>query len=69
MNFSEALNSTKEGLNIVRKDWDASKHLTIVTGPDGEPLLALTETRTDISAWVPTMQDLFADDWEVRENG
>jgi len=65
MNFSDALSRTKEGLKIIRRDWDSSQHLNVVTGPDGEPLIALTEVRTDITAWITTNRDLFADDWEV----
>jgi hypothetical protein len=70
MNFSEALARTKEGLKIIRRSWDESQHLNVVTGPDGEPLIALTETKVEITAWIPTTKDLFADDWEVRiDNG
>lgn len=70
MNFSDALSRTKEGLKIIRRGWDESRHLNIVTGPDDQPLIALTETRVEVTAWIPTNDDLFADDWEVRvDNG
>ncbi len=65
MNFSDALAKTKDGLKLAREGWDPSQHLNIVIGSDGQSMLALTETRTDIMAWVPTMKDLFADDWKV----
>jgi len=70
MNFSDALARAKDGLKIVRRSWDQSMQLNVVTGPDGESLIALTETKVDMTAWVPTNKDLFADDWEVRiDNG
>lgn len=69
MNFSEALLKAKEGLSLIRRDWDPVKYLTIVTGADGNPILASTETRVEVSLWLPLSDDLFADDWEVVENG
>lgn len=69
MNFSEALLKAKEGLPLIRRDWDPAKYLTIMTGAGGNPILASTETRVEVFAWLPLSDDLFADDWEVVENG
>lgn len=66
MNFSDALSLAKLGSKIVRIGWEQSRYLNMATGPDNNPLIALTETRVEMTAWIPSNADLFADDWEVR---
>lgn len=81
MNFAKALEALKEGRTLTRdcdlwrgRNMGISIHTEMSireygcidlysmfqTSPDGDP-------EVDIMPWIPTVQDLFADDWEVMK--
>lgn len=79
--FSWALMRLKEGAKIQRKGWNGKgmwiavyeqpPHIPVtVSGYDGNidvPMLFIKTVKGTLNTWVPSISDLFAEDWEVVE--
>ena len=67
MNFSEALIELKKGCSLKRTGWNG-KNLYVLAFKSifcGEMFL-ITNTATNIiNSWVPSVSDLYAEDWEL----
>ena len=77
MDFSDALRKVKAGSKIARKGWNG-KGLWVacepvankVTNHDftakiSHPLLLIKNANGTFATWVPSITDIFAEDWEV----
>lgn len=79
--FSWALMILKEGTKIQRKGWNGKglwvacekiyTHTDIqiqdVNSTFSHPILVIKNVNGQFATWVPSITDLFADDWEVIE--
>lgn len=76
MNFGEALKALQEGKFVQRKGWNGKNmHLYYVekettTNKDGdtvttEPSIWMKNAQGTYSVWMPSVMDLFANDWEI----
>ena len=71
LTFGEALEYLKEDRNVKRKDWYYNVFVYL-RNPErdfgiDEPYL-MAHTLKSNTIWVPTNNDLFAEDWEVVED-
>lgn len=77
MDFSDALRNAKAGNKIARKGWNG-KGLWVacdsvagkvtnhgVTAKISHPLLLIKNVNGTFATWVPSITDIFAEDWEV----
>lgn len=77
MDFSDALRKVKAGNKIARKGWNG-KGMWIacepvagkvtnhdVTAKISHPLLLIKNSNGTFATWVPSITDIFAEDWEV----
>ena len=70
--FSEALNCLKNDRRVARKGWNGKK-LTIIFEPGhtemnvifGPHLEICNENTHKVDTWVPSISDLFAEDWYI----
>lgn len=68
MNFSDALQQLKMGFRLARPSWNGSNQYVKMQVPDdnskmGLPYLYLRNVQGLFVPWVPSMGDLFAEDW------
>ena len=68
MDFSEALKCCKEGKNITRLEWkNKDKFVTYVSTHDIDGVALnpcfLISTKYDFNPWIPSNEDLMAEDW------
>lgn len=66
MNFSKAFETLKSGIKIQRSGWTKDEWIGLrhKNNPKNmEPYLIKTDIDT-YAAWVPTITDLFAEDWK-----
>jgi hypothetical protein len=78
MDFSTALRKIKRGIRVMRRGWNGKNLYIAMCGPldikEGfihsinTPFLVIvnTEARTT-NTWVPSVSDLFAEDWQIVE--
>jgi hypothetical protein len=73
MNFGQALELLKSGRKVAREGWNG-KGMFIVHSSgvsdfrdycDLEHFLAIKNVKGTYNTWVPSISDLFAEDWEV----
>jgi len=65
--FEGALNYLKGGNKVARSGWNGpNQYAELRYSEDfGRKILCLKNSQGDIVPWVPSMSDLFADDWDV----
>lgn len=76
MSFSEALEAIKAGVRVARKGWNG-KGMWVVCMPIhgkftthdfsaklSHPILLIKNANGTFSTWVPSITDIFAEDWE-----
>lgn len=71
MDFSEALINLKQGKKLKRKGWNG-KNLFVQSYKSAicGDMFAIINTATlpnTINSWVPSVSDLYAEDWELYE--
>ena len=77
MDFSDALREAKAGNKIARKGWNGKGMWVAcepvinkvtnheVTANISHPLLLIKNANGTFATWVPSITDIFAEDWEV----
>ena len=77
MDFSDALREAKAGNKIARKGWNGKGMWVAcesvagkvtnhdVTAKISHPLLLIKNVNDTFATWVPSITDIFAEDWEV----
>lgn len=77
MDFSDALRNVKAGSKIARKGWNGKGMWVAcepvvnkvtnngVTAKISHPLLLIKNANGTFATWVPSITDIFAEDWEV----
>lgn len=77
MDFSDALRNAKAGNKIARKGWNGKGMWVAcdsvagkvtnhgVTAKISHPLLLIKNVNGTFATWVPSITDMFAEDWEV----
>lgn len=77
MDFSDALREAKAGSKIARKGWNGKGMWVAcdsvagkvtnhgVTAKISHPLLLIKNVNGTFAIWVPSITDIFAEDWEV----
>lgn len=69
MNFSQALMYLKLGKKLKREGWNG-KNLYVEAFKDfvcGDMFIIVNIRAATINSWVPSVSDLYADDWEVED--
>lgn len=67
LNFGDALQVLKNGGKVARNGWNGKgmfvfvNHLTSISNP----ILLLSNVIGEFNTWIPSITDLFAEDWEV----
>ena len=77
MDFSDALRKVKAGSKIARKGWNGKGMWVAcepvinkitnhdVTAKISHPLLLIKNANGTFATWIPSITDIFAEDWEV----
>lgn len=71
--FEWALMHLKNGAKVQRKGWNGKgMYIEYFRGCDHEfsviePCLLIKNVKNSFNTWVPSISDLFAEDWEVVE--
>lgn len=71
LTFSEALEILKVGGSVTRKGWNGSgmyvkkSKLRTISLEIENPCLILRNVKGCFNTWVPSITDIFAEDWEV----
>lgn len=67
MNFGEALEALKQGLQVQRGGWNGREmYVRLVSGtPELNRHLELFNVQGTFDTWVPSVSDLLATDWSI----
>lgn len=67
MDFSLALTNLKKGEKLKRKGWNG-KHLYVKSFNSdicGDMFIITNEATNTVNSWIPSVSDLYAEDWEI----
>lgn len=67
MNFSEALINLKKGNQLKRKGWNGKNLYVRAHKSDfyGDMFIIINVATKTTNSWVPSVSDLYAEDWEI----
>lgn len=70
LNFSEALDELKSGNCVFRTSWPGTGQYIELQIPDAnskmtKPYFYMNTTEDEVVPWLPSFDDLLADDWQV----
>lgn len=67
MNFSEALIELKKGQRLKRNGWNGKNlYVTTYVSTYCDDMFVIVNAITaSVSCWVPSVSDLYAEDWEI----
>jgi hypothetical protein len=75
MNFGQVLELLKQGIKVARSGWNGKgmwveKVVLQITSNDSlqfidNPCLVLRNVQGKYNTWIPSITDLFAEDWEI----